>query len=131
MLKPYRDNSNDGGDMQEQAIIDMSTIQMLKETMGDEFIFELIDTYNTETTTLIVQLRKSLADGESASFCRYAHSIKSSSASLGAFEFSQQAYELEMMGKSNNLRGASSKVDQLAASFLEVKRRLEDIRNEA
>jgi HPt (histidine-containing phosphotransfer) domain-containing protein len=117
--------------MQEQAIIDMPTFNQLKEIMGDQFIFELIDTYNIETMTLIGQLRKALADGEPVTFGRYAHSIKSSSASLGAFNFSQQARELELMGKSENLSGASSKLEQLATSFLEVKRCLEDLKDES
>jgi HPt (histidine-containing phosphotransfer) domain-containing protein len=117
--------------MQEQAIIDLPTFNQLKEIMGDQFIFELIDTYYIETASLIEQLRKALTAGESVSFGRYAHSIKSSSASLGAFGFSQQARELEMMGKSSNLSGAPSKLDLLATSFLEVKRCLEDLKHES
>jgi HPt (histidine-containing phosphotransfer) domain-containing protein len=71
--------------------------------MGADFIVELIDTYNSETGELIVQLHRALADCDAASFGRVAHSIKSSSASLGALDFSQQARELEMLGKANDL----------------------------
>jgi len=117
--------------MQEQAIIDMPTYKQLKELMGVEFIAELIDTYNLETKALIEQLDKALNDGEIASFRRCAHSIKSSSASLGALVFSQKARELEMMGKANDLSGAGQKLEQLAADFLQVKHCLEELRDES
>ncbi len=117
--------------MQEHAIIDMPTYNQLIEMMGVEFIAELIDTYNIETKALIEQLDQALNNGEAASFMRCAHSIKSSSASLGALVFSQQARELEMMGKANDLSGAGQKLEQLAADFLQVKHCLEELRDES
>ncbi len=116
--------------MEEQAIIDMPTYSQLKELMGAEFVVELIDTYNTETGSLIEQLQQALTNGEATSFGRFAHSIKSSSASLGALVFSQQARVLEMMGKANDLAGADIKVQKLAADFLLVKQCLEELKNE-
>jgi HPt (histidine-containing phosphotransfer) domain-containing protein len=99
--------------------------------MGSDFIVELIDTYNLETGTLIEQLNQALISGEAPSFGRYAHSIKSSSASLGALTFSQQARELEMMGKANDLSGADKKLEQLAADFLLVRQCLEELKDES
>ena len=116
--------------MEEQAIIDLVTYNQLKDLMGGDFLVELIDTYNTETAELIERLGQALVSGEVVSFERFAHSIKSSSASLGALAFSQQARELEMMGKANNLTGASPKLEQLVANFLQVKRCLEELRDE-
>lgn len=117
--------------MAEQAIIDMPTYNQLKEQMGGDFIVELIDTYNEETQVLIDQLGQALASGEAVSFGRYAHSIKSSSASFGALTFSQLARELEMMGKSNDLSAAGDKVEQLAREFIKVKQSLEDLKHES
>ncbi len=117
--------------MREQAIIDMPTYNQLKDLMGADFVAELIDTYNVETQALIKQLGEALSNGETASFGRLAHSIKSSSASLGALTFSLQARELEMMGKANDLVGAAPKLDQLASDFLQVKQCLEELRNES
>lgn len=114
--------------MEEQAIIDMPTYNQLKEVMGAEFVAEIIDTYNNETGALIDQLGQALTSGDAVSFGRYAHSIKSSSASLGALVFSQQARELEMMGKANNLSGAGLKLEGLTADFLLVKRCLEELK---
>ena len=116
--------------MEAQEIIDPVTFNELKDLMGADFLVELIDTYNTETSGLIEQLRQALTTGDATSFGRIAHSIKSSSASLGALAFSQQARELEMLGKAIDLSGAGPKVERVAADFLQVKRRLEELRDE-
>ena len=116
--------------MEAQKIIDPETFSQLKDLMGPDFIIELIDTYNVETGELIEHLRQSLANQDAAGFGRQAHSIKSSSASLGALAFSQKARELEMLGKANNLASAGEKLDHLAADFLLVKRHLEELKNE-
>jgi HPt (histidine-containing phosphotransfer) domain-containing protein len=116
--------------MEEQAIIDLATYNQLKDLMGGDFLVELIDTYITETAALVEQLSQALAGGEAVAFERIAHSIKSSSASLGALSLSQQARELEMMGKANELSGASEKLEQMVANFQQVKRSLEELRDE-
>ncbi len=116
--------------MQAQDFIDTATFTGLKDQVGADFVVELIDTYNTETGDLLECLRQALADQDAAAFGRLAHSIKSSSASLGALAFSQQARELEMLGKANDLSDAESKVEQLASDFVLVKRRLEELKNE-
>ena len=116
--------------MGDQDIIDQETFNNLKDLMGADFVVEIIDTYNAETGELIERLHQALAAQDAAAFGRTAHSIKSSSASLGALVFSQQARQLEMMGKANDLADAGPKLDLLAADFLQVKRRLEELRNE-
>jgi HPt (histidine-containing phosphotransfer) domain-containing protein len=116
--------------MEAQAVIDLGTINELRDLMGTEFVAEIIDTYNLETGELINGLHQALAAWDAATFGRLAHSIKSSSASLGALAFSEQARELEIMGKANDLSDAGPKLDRLADGFLQVKRSLEDLKNE-
>ncbi len=116
--------------MEDQGMIDPETFNNLKDLMGADFVVELIDTYNTETGALIEHLHQALASGDAAAFGRTAHSIKSSSASLGALAFSQQARELEMLGKANDLESAGPKLGLLVAGFDQVRRRLEELRHE-
>ncbi len=116
--------------MKEQAVIDIGTYQELKNSVGADFVIELIDTYCLETTDLVEQLSTALASQDAVSFGRIAHSIKSSSASLGALAFSQQARELEMLGKAGDLTGAGPKVERLVADFFQVKSCLEELKNE-
>jgi HPt (histidine-containing phosphotransfer) domain-containing protein len=116
--------------MGDSGNIDLKTYGELKELMGADYLVEIIDTYIEETEGLIHQLQQALAAGDAATFGRLAHSIKSSSASLGALDFAQQARELELLGKANDLVGVGSKLDELAAGFLPLVARLKELRNE-
>jgi len=117
--------------MDVDAIIDAATFADLKHMMGADFVGELIDTYNQETAALVDQLRQALAAQDAATFGRCAHSIKSSSASLGALTFSEQARQLELTGKTGDLSGAGQRVERLAADFALVSRSLEELRDES
>ena len=95
--------------MNAEPVIDALTFAELKTTVGADFIGELIDAYLDDTPRLINELTESLAQQDATKFSRTAHSIKSSSASLGALPLSLLAKELELMGKQGNLSGAESK----------------------
>jgi histidine phosphotransfer protein HptB len=112
------------------SVIELKTFYELKDAMGGGFIGELIDTYCDETPQLIPQLKQSLAKGDAEAFRRAAHSIKSSSASFGALEFSAQAKELEMIGKAGDL-SAASKVDSLANEYIQVAQTLQELIHES
>jgi HPt (histidine-containing phosphotransfer) domain-containing protein len=117
--------------MEDQVLIDQKTYSELKDLMGADYVIEIIDTYIQETSGLIQQLQQALKAGDAGTFGRLAHSIKSSSASLGALTFSQQARELEMLGKANDLAGVGSKLDKLVADFNLVTGRLTELKNES
>ncbi len=116
--------------MENQVYVDLATINEVKSQMGVDFALELIDTYCMEAADHIQKLQQALASADTPAFRRLAHSIKTSSESLGALNLSQQARELEMMARAEDLSGAGPKVERLAADFLQVKRCLEEIRNE-
>ena len=97
--------------------IEIETFQQLKMDLGDEFISELVETYCTETPELIASLQKALKDQDSETFRRAAHSIKSSSASLGAMRLSEQARQLEMIGKSGDLAEAAGQLENLETEY--------------
>lgn len=59
-----------------------------------------------------------------------AHSLKSSSAYVGAMRLSALAKELEMMGRSNSLGGARELAQRLKTEFLQVMTVLEAEINE-
>ncbi len=112
-------------------IIDQATMNELKETVGADFVIELINTYLAETPGLVEGLQRSLAGQDIVAFTRAAHSIKSSSASLGLLNFSAQAKELEMLGKESRLADAGPKVDSLCTAFELVQKRLAEFAHES
>jgi histidine phosphotransfer protein HptB len=113
--------------MSDNQWIDERTMRELREVVGDEFIPELIRAYLEETPMLIKDLQEALAVGDANTFTRAAHSIKSSSASLGALDFSAQAKELEMIGKSGDISQAGDKLIQFTGSYSNIETALKDL----
>ena len=113
--------------MDSQNVIDSSVFTALKETMGADFVVELVQTYAEETPQLLASLQEALAKQDCETFNRAAHSIKSASNSMGALKLGEMAKELEIMGREKNLAGAASKVEALVSVFAQVKLTLEEL----
>ena len=103
-----------------ETVIDQATFENLKAMMGADYIGELIEAYLEETPRTLAQLRQALAEGNVEVFRRAAHSIKSTSASFGALEFSAQARELEILAKEQKLARAGEKVENLLFDYQQV-----------
>lgn len=114
--------------MPENKAIDAKVFEALKQSVGADFIGELIDTFLTDAPQLLADMRQALAAGSAETFRRAAHSFKSNSATFGAASLSAHAKELEMMGKAGTLDGASAKVDQLETEYKGVRDELERLR---
>lgn len=108
-------------------VIDMPTFVNLKSEMGDDFIVELVETYLADAIKLFAEMRKALDSADSEFFRRASHSLKSTSASLGAMNLSSLAKELEMMGKSGSLENAAAKVDLAAKEYNQVEIALKEL----
>ena len=96
------------------AVIDRPTFERLTATMGGAFVVELIDTFGEDARELIATLRRALAAADVDTFRRAAHSLKSTSESLGAGALATLARELETMARAGSLRGAEARLEQLA-----------------
>jgi HPt (histidine-containing phosphotransfer) domain-containing protein len=110
------------------GLIDQAALDSLLATTDREFVGELIDAYLEDSPALIAGMKEALANGNATEFTRAAHSLKSSSASLGAASLSDLAKELEHLGKESKLTGAASKLEQLAGLFEQVQTSLEEFK---
>jgi HPt (histidine-containing phosphotransfer) domain-containing protein len=64
----------------------------------DEILVEVVDRYLEETPMLLQALSKAVARGEAEVLQRTAHTLKSTSAMLGATSLSRLCQELETIG---------------------------------
>jgi HPt (histidine-containing phosphotransfer) domain-containing protein len=110
------------------GVLDQAALDALLATTDREFVGELIDVYLEDSPALIAGMRQALADGNRTEFTRAAHSLKSSSASLGAANLSVLAKELETLGQESMLTGAAAKLEQLAGVFEQVQTALEEFK---
>jgi HPt (histidine-containing phosphotransfer) domain-containing protein len=73
---------------------------------------------------------QSVENGDAKGLHMAAHSLKSSSAYVGAMHLSALAKELELMGRSNSLQGAAELAERLKKEFMLVMAALEKEINE-
>jgi two-component system sensor histidine kinase/response regulator len=98
---------------------------------GEEFLLELIDVYLVDTPNRIAQLHQALDGGDTETLVREAHTLKSSSANVGALGLSALAKEMESCGRRGVLERMASHVVEFEELFAQVKATLETIRKSA
>jgi HPt (histidine-containing phosphotransfer) domain-containing protein len=101
------------------------------EEYGKEFLIELIDVYLADAPERLVELRRALETSDLETFTRQAHTLKSSSAEVGAAEFSGVAKEMESHGRAGRLEGMAETMCRLEELFGRVKAALGSIRTDA
>jgi CheY-like chemotaxis protein len=114
----------------EDTVVDRNTLDRLVEGAGGAFVAELIDTFGEDTRELIATLRRALPASDLDAFRRAAHSLKSTSESLGATRLAALARELEASARAGSLNGAEDRVRQLADQCELVTRALGDLRRD-
>ena len=107
-------------------MIDRGVLDELAATTDPEFVGELIDAYLEESPALIAKMSATAEVGQADEFTRAAHSLKSSSASVGASELSEMARALEARGKAGHIEGLSSELDILQTLFARTQTALQE-----
>jgi HPt (histidine-containing phosphotransfer) domain-containing protein len=84
-------------------VLDEGTIAELRESVGgdDSFIADLVATYLAEGPDHLDAMRAAAQIGDTGAIVRPAHTLKSSSASLGALRLAQIAREIELAGRND------------------------------
>jgi HPt (histidine-containing phosphotransfer) domain-containing protein len=88
------------------APLDQATLDdVLESTGGDpEFMAELIDAYLADVPTHLAAMRRAADEDDATMLNRAAHTLKSSSASLGALTLSSMSRDVEELAR----RGTTS-----------------------
>lgn len=116
--------------MSDSEILDSEAIENLR-ALGDEmdddtFLKEVIDIYLSDTPNRLAEIDACLASGDAATLNRAAHSIKGSSANLGATKVIEVARRIEEKSK-DSLDDLTGDIAELKATFEEVKGALASI----
>jgi histidine phosphotransfer protein HptB len=114
--------------MSDLPIIDPEAIASLKDlNPGDDgaFLKEILGIYVEDTPKRLAELRTFLASGDAAAFTRAAHTIKGSSANVGALALRSAAERLESVSKREGLAAVSALVTECEAQFARAKAELD------
>ncbi|MDB6170457.1 MAG: Hpt protein [Verrucomicrobia bacterium] len=113
--------------MSAPVVIDLEAIENLRALNpgdNDAFVREIRDMFLEDTPKRIEELDASFAAGDTAKFSRTAHTIKGSSANLGAIALRDVAGAIEQQAKTRGPAGLEAEVANLKLEFARAKAEL-------
>ncbi len=102
----------------DQKRLDM--IRAMQRPGRPNVLDRIITLYQENSPALIRSIRQTITEKDGESLCEAAHSLKSSSANLGATHLASLCKKLEEMGRMKQLEGAGELVEHLESQFQEV-----------
>lgn len=103
-------------------VLDPAALRNLLDiTGGDlEFVDELVDTYLGDAVVQLDAMRAAATAGDADALVRPAHSLKSSSANVGAMSLAEACRSLEADGRSGSVPDAAERVAGCETTFASV-----------
>ena len=91
--------------MPEVPVLDPAVLRELQETTGDDpdFVRDLVETYLADVPVQLEGIDGAIAANDAEALVRPAHTLKSSSVTLGALRLGEVSRTLEMTGRSGTL----------------------------
>ena len=106
--------------MPDPLVIDPQAIENLRALNpgdNDEFLREITGIFMEDTPRRLAELDRSLEQGDAQTFTRAAHSIKGSSANVGASSVRAVAEKLEHHARTQGLAGAGPLLSELKNEY--------------
>ncbi len=109
------------------SAIDVATFTDLRDTVGDEFTIELVDTFLEEAPGILADLRSALAASDADAYRRAAHSLKSNGNTFGALAMATMARDAELGGLAGDPASNAAALDALDAAYADAAARLNEL----
>lgn len=116
----------------ERTDIEMEIVTKAKEWVDDydeDFLVELIDVYLDEAPARMARLQLAVDGHDADTLTREAHTLKSSSANVGAMTLSALAQQVELAGRTGRMENLADVMRHMAATFAQVRTALEALRH--
>ena len=107
--------------------IDTAVFEALKEAMGEAFVQDLVDTFLTEAPVMLADLTIAAETGDTDSYRRAAHSIKSNAEIFGAHALADLARQVELSGLEDDAAAQHAALAILDAEYLRTSGVLKDL----
>lgn len=103
----------------DEPILDDAVLAELRESTGgdDDFVRELVEAYVSEAIGYLEAMIAAAATGDVAAIVRPAHTLKSSSATLGAMRLAAISRGIEEAGRAGRADGLIADVEQAQATW--------------
>jgi HPt (histidine-containing phosphotransfer) domain-containing protein len=106
--------------------LDPAAMQNLLDITGGDaaFVDELVDTYLADGEQQLAAMREALATGDEGAMLRPAHSLKSSSANVGATVLAELCRAIEQDARAGSVPDAPARLETAATEFAAVREAL-------
>lgn len=110
--------------------VDRATLEdLIESTGGDvEFVVELIDAYLADAPTHVAAMRRAADEDDATLMNRAAHTLKSSSASLGALTLSALSRDVEELARRGSTDEGAALLPGIEAEWAHVEEALGNYR---
>jgi signal transduction histidine kinase/DNA-binding NarL/FixJ family response regulator/HPt (histidine-containing phosphotransfer) domain-containing protein len=115
------------GQIEGRAVIERAALDNIRALQKDgmpDLTTKVIDKYLSHAPKLLGSLRQAAAEGNAPAVQQAAHSLKSSSANLGATELAAQCKTLELDARLNKVVPSQAQLQELETEFLAVRHAL-------
>jgi two-component system sensor histidine kinase/response regulator len=102
----------------------LDSIRALSASNGDALLDRVLQAYLDDTPTHLRALGQAIANGNTAHMRKTAHSLKSSSANIGADALAQRCRDMEQLGRNDTTAGAAVLLAEMERSFQAVRQAL-------
>ncbi len=102
----------------DENYIDTTMLDNLSQFLNTEKLQALLQRYVEDSTRLLEQLTTALNDNNAEESRRHVHSLKSTSANIGANPLAKIAAELEEFARLEQLDKVSPRLDELQQTFI-------------
>ncbi len=95
----------------------INNIRALQREGAPDILEKIVGLYLDNSSNIIVEIQQSVEQRDAKKIRNAAHSLKSSSANLGADSLAELCKEMELLGKDNQLENIDQKYDQLKLKY--------------
>ena len=103
----------------------LANLRRLEDATGATILPQLLASFTAVTPPRLAALRDAIAAGDAHAVHQGAHTLKGSSATLGAWRMAQLCGDLEMLGQTSDLAHAASILASIDVEFVRVRTALE------
>jgi signal transduction histidine kinase/CheY-like chemotaxis protein len=127
-LRKWLKHQDQPAEKSKTAHIDETVLAEIATMSGEQsesLIKNIVDLYLLRSPTLLDEIHQGIETNNSKKLFQAAHALKSSSASIGATRVSELAYEIEKLGRENEVELAPSYFEKLKDNYQQLQLMLE------
>jgi len=102
----------------------LANIDALQQTGRPDLLVKILTSYLNTTPSIVQSIQQAIREDNASGLHHAAHSLKSSSAAVGAISFSALCQELESIGRSKQMEHAAACSEKFAAAYEAVHKAL-------